>query len=261
MSEAIRAENISVIYRPRGSKKLLRQYLQDRLTGKQAEGFYALHDVSFSLARGEGLAVVGANGAGKSTLLAALAGLLKPDSGRLMVDGRVSTLMELGSGFHPDLTGWENLRLYGAILGLSRREVQERAGDIADFAELHGYMDQPVRTFSSGMVLRLAFAVAVHAQGDIILIDEILAVGDAAFQKKCHRRLLELRGKGATLVCVSHVSDTLESLCQRALWLHHGRVVRDGLYQDVTAAYTSFMNGADRHLWDELPDAPVRTSA
>ena len=148
-----------------------------------------------------------------------------------------------------------------AILGLSRREVQERAGDIADFAELHGYMDQPVRTFSSGMVLRLAFAVAVHAQGDIILIDEILAVGDAAFQKKCHRRLSELRAKGATLVCVSHVSDTLESLCQRALWLHHGRVVRDGLYQDVTAAYTSFMNGADRHLWDELPDAPVRTSA
>lgn len=261
MSEAIRAENISVIYRPRGSKKLLRQYLQDRLTGKQAEGFYALHDVSFSLARGEGLAVVGANGAGKSTLLAVLAGLLKPDSGRLMVDGRVSTLMELGSGFHPDLTGWENLRLYGAILGLSRREVQERAGDIADFAELHGYMDQPVRTFSSGMVLRLAFAVAVHAQGDIILIDEILAVGDAAFQKKCHRRLIELREKGATLVCVSHISGMLEALCRRALWLHHGRVVRDGLYQDVAAAYTAFMNGTDRHLWDQLPDAPVRTSA
>lgn len=261
MSGAIRAENLSVIYRPRGSKQLLRQYLQDRLTGKQAEGFYALHDVSFSLPRGEGLAIVGANGAGKSTLLAVLAGLLQPDGGRVIVDGRVSTLMELGSGFHPDLTGWENLRLYGAILGMTRQEVRDRAGQIADFAELHGYMDQPIRTFSSGMVLRLAFAVAVHAQGDIIFIDEILSVGDSAFQKKCHRRLLELREKGATLVCVSHISSMLESLCRRALWLHHGRVVRDGFYPDVAAAYTAFMNGADRHLWDELPDAPVRTSA
>ncbi len=261
MDEAIRAENVSVIYRPRGSRRLLRQYLQDRLTGRQAEGFYALHDVSFSLGRGEGLAVLGANGAGKSTLLAVLAGLLTPDSGRVAVDGRMSTLMELGSGFHPDLTGWENLRLYGAILGMSRLEVRDRADKIVEFAELQGYMDQPLRTFSSGMVLRLAFSVAVHAEGDVILIDEILAVGDAAFQKKCHRRLLELREKGATLVCVSHVSAMLEPLCGRGIWLHHGRLVRNGPYREVAAAFTDFISGENRHLWDALPDAPVRTSA
>jgi len=261
MSEVIRAEHLSVIYRSRGSRKLLRQYLQDRLTGKQAEGFYALHDISFTVSRGEGLAVVGANGAGKSTLLAVLAGLLAPDSGRIVVDGRVTTLMELGSGFHSDLTGWENLRLYAAILGMSRSEVRNQAEKIVDFAELQGYMDQPLRTFSSGMVLRLAFAVAVHAVGDVILIDEILAVGDAAFQKKCHRRLAEMREQGATLVCVSHVSGMLEALCSRALWLHHGRAVRCGPYRDVASAYTAFINGTDRHLWDAMPDAPVRTSA
>jgi ABC-type polysaccharide/polyol phosphate transport system ATPase subunit len=260
MNEAIRAENLSVIYRPRGSRRLLRQYLQDRLTGRQGEGFYALHDVSFSLARGEGLAVVGANGAGKSTLLALLAGLLEPDAGRVLVDGRVSTLMELGSGFHPDLTGWENLRLYGAILGMSRAEVRERAEKIVEFAELQGYMDQPLRTFSSGMVLRLAFSVAVHAEGEVILIDEILAVGDASFQKKCHRRLAELRANGATLVCVSHVFGMLESLCTQALWLHHGRAVRLGPYQDVVSDYSAFISGNGRHLWDTLPQAPVRTA-
>lgn len=260
MSETIRAEQVSVIYRPRGSRKLLRQYLQDRLTGKSGEGFYALHEVSFSVRRGEGLAVMGANGAGKSTLLAVLAGLLTPDSGTVSIDGRLSTLMELGSGFHQDLTGWENLRLYGAILGMTRDEIAGRADAIVDFAELQGYMDQPIRTFSSGMVLRLAFAVAVHAQCDVLLIDEVLAVGDAAFQKKCHRRLTELREGGCTLVCVSHVSGTLEMLCNEGLWLHHGRAVRYGPYPEVAAAYRAFMNGSERHLWDALPEAPVRTS-
>ncbi len=259
MSEAVRAENVSVIYRPRGSRKLLRQYLRDRLTGRRAEGFYALHEVGFSLETGEGLAVFGANGAGKSTLLAVLAGLLEPDSGSVRVHGRLSTLMELGSGFHPDLTGWENLRLYGAILGMSRKQVGRQADQIAEFAELQGYMDQPLRTFSSGMVLRLAFSVAAHAECDLLLIDEILAVGDAAFQKKCHRRLIEMRRQGCTLVCVSHISGLLESLCNRALWLHHGRVVRLGPYAEVAEAYGAFINGADRHLWDALPQAPVRT--
>ncbi len=260
MAETIRAENVSVIYRPRGSRKLLRQYLQDRLTGRHNEGFYALHDVSFSLPRGEGLAVVGANGAGKSTLLAVLAGLLRPDHGTVRVHGRMSTLMELGSGFHQDLTGWENLRLYAAILGMTRAEVRERTEAIVDFAELQGYMDQPIRTYSSGMVLRLAFSVAVHAECDVLLIDEILAVGDAAFQKKCHRRLSELRERGCTLVCVSHLSGMLESLCTRGLWLHHGRAVRNGPYPEVAADYSAFISGAGRHLWDALPSAPVRTS-
>jgi len=261
METAVRAEKVSVIYRPRGSRKLLRQYLRDRLTGKQDEGFYALHEVSLSLARGEGLAVVGANGAGKSTLLAVLAGLLEPDEGTVEVRGRLSTLMELGSGFHPDLTGWENLRLYAAILGMSREEVKQRAGTMVEFAELQGYMDQPLRTYSAGLVLRLAFSVAVHAECDVLLIDEILAVGDAAFQKKCHRRLRELREKGCTLVCVSHVSGALDPLCNRGLWLHHGRAVMDAPYREVAGAYTAFMNGADRHLWDALPAAPVRTNS
>lgn len=260
MQEAIRAENVSVIYRPRGNRKLLRQYLQDRLAGRHQEGFYALHEVSLRAGRGEGLAIVGANGAGKSTLLAVLAGLLEPDEGSVLIDGRAGTLMELGSGFHPDLTGWENLRLYAAILGMTRAEVKQRAEAIVDFAELQGYMDQPLRTYSSGMVLRLAFAVAAHTECDVLLIDEILAVGDAAFQKKCHRRLMEMRERGCTLVCVSHVSGMLETLCSRALWLHHGRAVMDAPYGEVAAAYTAFMNGTDRHLWDALPAAPVRTA-
>lgn len=260
MDAAIRAENVSVIYRPRGSRRLLRQYLQDRLTGRHSEGFYALHDVSFSVPRGEGLAIVGANGAGKSTLLAVLAGLLRPDHGAVSVDGRLSTLMELGSGFHPDLTGWENLRLYGAILGMSREELRRRAEAIVDFAELQGYMDQPIRTYSSGMVLRLGFAVAVHAECDVLLIDEILAVGDAAFQNKCHGRLSQLRNNGCTLVCVSHLSGMLKSLCTLGIWLHHGRAVRSGPYQEVADAYSAFISGADRHLWDALPEAPVRAA-
>lgn len=260
MHPAVQADKISVIYRPRGSRKLLRQYLQDRLTGRRDEGFYALHEVSVRVGHGEGLAVVGANGAGKSTLLAVLAGLLEPDEGSVQMDGRISTLMELGSGFHADLTGWENLRLYAAILGMTRSEVRQKAEAIVDFAELQGYMDQPLRTFSSGMVLRLAFSVAVHADCDVLLIDEILAVGDAAFQRKCHRRLVEMRQRGCTLVCVSHISTMLESLCDRGLWLHHGRAVMDAPYKDVAAAYTAFMNGTDRHLWDTLPEAPVRTA-
>lgn len=260
MDAAIRAENVSVIYRPRGSRRLLRQYLEDRLTGRHSEGFYALHDVSFSVPRGEGLAIVGANGAGKSTLLAVLAGLLRPDHGAVSVGGRLSTLMELGSGFHPDLTGWENLRLYGAILGMSRAEVRQRTDAIVDFAELQGYMDQPIRTYSSGMVLRLGFAVAVHAECDVLLIDEILAVGDAAFQNKCHSRLSQLRNNGCTLVCVSHLSGMLKSLCTLGLWLHHGRAVRSGPYQEVADAYSAFISGADRHLWDALPEAPVRVA-
>lgn len=257
MVTAVRAKDISVVYRPRGTRKLLRQYLQDRLTGKADEGFYALHEVSLSLRRGDGLVVVGANGAGKSTLLAVLARLLEPDKGTVEIGGRVSTLMELGSGFHPDLTGWENLRLYGAILGLSRHELRQRVEAMVEFAELQDYMDQLLRTYSAGMVLRLAFAVAVHAECDVLLIDEVLAVGDAAFQKKCHRRLRELREGGCTLICVSHISTMLETLCNRGLWLHHGRVVRDGDYQEVAAAYTAFMSEADRHLWDHLPASPV----
>ncbi len=202
----------------------------------------------------------GANGAGKSTLLAVLAGLLQPDSGHVQVHGRLSTLMELGAGFHPDLTGWENLRLYAAILGMSRQEARRLAEPVLEFAELQGYMDQPLRTFSSGMVLRLAFATAVHAECDVLLIDEVLAVGDAAFQNKCHQRLAEMRRRGCTLVCVSHVSGQLKSLCNRALWLHHGRIVMLGPYAEVAEAYQGFMNGADRHLWDALPQAPVRTA-
>jgi ABC-type polysaccharide/polyol phosphate transport system ATPase subunit len=260
MQETIRADRVSVIYRPRGSRKLLRQYLRDRLVGKKEEGFYALHEVSLRVARGEGLAVVGANGAGKSTLLAVLAGLLEPDEGSVRVEGRLGMLMELGSGFHPDLNGWENLRLYAAILGMTRAEVKQREDSIVDFAELQGYMDQPLRTYSSGMILRLAFAVAVHTECDVLLIDEILAVGDAAFQKKCHRRLMQMRENGCTLVCVAHISGMLESLCARGLWLHHGRAVMDASYGEVAAAYTAFMNGTDRHLWDALPTEPVRTA-
>jgi ABC-type polysaccharide/polyol phosphate transport system ATPase subunit len=181
--------------------------------------------------------VVGPTGAGKSTLLGLLAGLAQPDCGEITVNGRVAALLELGSGFHPDLTGAENLWLNASLLGLTRKRTEELFDTIVEFAGIGEFIGEPLRTYSAGMLMRLAFSVAVNTDADILVIDEILAVGDQAFQAKCFERILEFRRGSKTILCVSHSLEMLESLCDRALWLDHGEVMMDGTMRSVREAY------------------------
>ena len=199
--------------------------------------FFALKDVSFRMEHGESIAVVGSNGAGKSTLLGLAAGVATPNSGQVLINGKVSALLELGSGFHPDLTGGENLILNAALLGLTRRKTMERVEQIVEYSGLGDFINEPLRTYSSGMVMRLGFSVAIQADPDILLIDEILAVGDAAFQEKCRRTLDDLIRAGKSLLFVSHSGSAVRSMCNRAIWLDHGSIVMDGDVSDVVDAY------------------------
>lgn len=217
---------------------LLRNRVSGWLKGHHKERFYALRDVSFTLEQGESLALVGANGAGKTTILSLVAGLVWPDSGEVTVNGRVGALLELGSGFHPDLTGRENLRLNAALLGMGRQKAAELAEPIVEFAEIGDFIDEPLRTFSSGMILRLAFSVAIHLDPEILLIDEVLAVGDERFQAKCLEKVHGLRAKGTSLIFVSHASKAIRTFCDKAVWLDRGRVQMQGSAEDVVNAYT-----------------------
>jgi ABC-type polysaccharide/polyol phosphate transport system ATPase subunit len=220
----------------------LRSHLRSSFGRRRpAEPFFALKNVSFSVSHGEGLAVIGANGAGKSTLLSLVAGLVPPDRGDVTVNGRVAALLELGAGFHPDLTGAENVRLNAALLGIGRRHVDRTFQEIVEFAELAEFIDEPLRTYSAGMTMRLAFSVAVNVDPDILLIDEVLAVGDAAFQAKSFEKILDFRRRGKTVVCVSHVSGMVQQLCGRAIWLDHGDLMLDGPLAEVADAYDGRM--------------------
>jgi ABC-2 type transport system ATP-binding protein len=213
------------IYGPRSVKETLvhvarREPLRARRT--------VLQQVSFSVAPGERIAVVGRNGAGKSTLFRILSGILEPDAGTVRVFGRVAPLIEITAGFVPDMTGMENLLLNAAILGLARQEIEARTAEIVAFAGLEGFMDTPVRYFSSGMQTRLGFSVVAHVDADILLIDEALSVGDAEFQAKCLRRMREVADAGATVVFVSHDVDAVRTFCDRALWLENCGIRMDG---------------------------------
>jgi len=196
-----------------------------------------MKNVSFHLESGESLAVVGPNGAGKSTLLGLVAGLARPDEGNVRVNGRVAALLELGAGFHGDLTGAENVRLNAALIGLTRKRTNEVFEQIADFAGIGEFMAEPLRTYSTGMVMRLAFAVAVHLDPEVLLVDEVLAVGDQAFQAKCIDKISEFRRAGKTLLCVSHAAGMVQQLCDRAIWLDHGELIMSGSVFEVTEAY------------------------
>jgi lipopolysaccharide transport system ATP-binding protein len=209
------------------------------------EEFWALRDVNFSIYRGEAVGIIGENGSGKSTTLKLISRILQPTSGSVSVRGKVSALLELGAGFHPDLTGRENIYLHGALLGLPQKEIEARFDDIVDFAELAEFIDTPIKHYSSGMVMRLGFAVAINVNPDILLTDEVLAVGDEGFQRKCLEYIAGLRRRDVTIVFVSHALESVRSLCERVIWLDHGRVMADGPAGEVIDRYLAFEN--DRH--------------
>jgi lipopolysaccharide transport system ATP-binding protein len=200
--------------------------------------FYALKDVSLQIAEGENVAIVGRNGAGKSTLLSLVCGLALPEKGRIEVNGKIAALMELGSGFHYDLTGVENIYLNASLLGFTRSRTKALFDSIVDFSGLAEFINEPLRTYSSGMTLRLAFSVALNLEPSILIVDEVLAVGDQAFQEKCFERILEFRRSGKTLLCVSHSPALLLQLCERAVWLDQGQVMMDGRVAEVLQAYS-----------------------
>jgi ABC-type polysaccharide/polyol phosphate transport system ATPase subunit len=232
----IEFHNVSKKFHRHAGQMLLRHHLTRFFTRQKEDPFFALKHVSFSVDRGESLAVIGSNGAGKSTLLGLAAGVSQPDEGVVTVNGQVAALLELGSGFHPDLTGRENVRLNAALLGLSRKQTAEAFERIVEFSGIREFINEPLRTYSTGMVMRLAFSVAVNRDPEILLIDEILAVGDAAFQTKCIEKVHEFRNAGKTLLCVSH-SNMIRQLCDRAIWLDHGELILSGAVADVAEAY------------------------
>ena len=211
------------------------------------DNFRALDHASFQIAPGESVALIGANGAGKSTTLKLLAGIYSPTSGKVTAQGRIASLLDLGVGFHPELTGAENIYLNGALLGLDGKRMTELLPDIASFAMLERFMDTPVKYFSSGMFMRLGFALATSVDPDILLIDEVLAVGDAAFQDKCYDRIFGFREAGKTIVFVSHDQEAVRRLCTRAVWLDCGRTRMDGPVDDVLGAYLEENSGGVRH--------------
>jgi ABC-type polysaccharide/polyol phosphate transport system ATPase subunit len=201
----------------------------------------ALHGVSFDVPQGKVMGVIGSNGAGKSTLMRTVAGILAPSSGRIEVNGRVSTLLALGVGFNSALTGKENVTLGGLAAGLTRAQIKEKYDEITAFAELEDVMDMPMRTYSSGMYSRLAFAVAVNMDPDILIIDEALSAGDAHFKKKASDKMSELVSKARTMLVVSHALGTIKELCDEAIWLHKGELIRQGEPDEIIAAYTKFL--------------------
>ena len=203
--------------------------------------FEALKGISFSVGDGEAVGIIGRNGSGKSTLLRVIAGVYRPSAGVVQVSGKVAPLIELGAGFHPDLTGRENIILNGLLLGLSKREIRKREEKIIDFAELGEFIDSPVKQYSSGMFMRLGFAVATEVDPDILLMDEILAVGDAAFQQKCLERIETFHRQGKTIFMVSHGAGNIRKFCQRALWIHDGVLRADGSAEEVIARYEEIL--------------------
>ncbi|MFZ0547602.1 MAG: ABC transporter ATP-binding protein [Candidatus Promineifilaceae bacterium] len=204
---------------------------------------WAVNDVSFDVMPGESLGIVGRNGSGKSTILKLASGIIHPTSGQVLIRGRLSALLELGAGFHPDLTGRENIFLNGSILGMSKADIDRCYDAIVDFSELEEFINMPVKHYSSGMYMRLGFSVAVHVEPEILIIDEILAVGDQAFQAKCNDRIFELKKRGTTIILVSHNLYTIRSLCSHAIWLEHGLVKMTGDAEDVIDTYLESQQG------------------
>jgi lipopolysaccharide transport system ATP-binding protein len=221
------------------------------------EEFWALQDVNFEIARGDVVGVIGRNGAGKSTLLKVLSRITEPSTGRVTINGRVASLLEVGTGFHPELTGRENIYLNGAILGMSRAEIRRKFDEIVEFAEVEKFLDTPVKRYSSGMYVRLAFSVAAHLEPEILVVDEVLAVGDGAFQKKCLGKIQQVSTGGRTVLFVSHNMASITRLCSKAILLDFGRVAATGTTQAVVQQYlSSGEHGSSSRRWDDPKRAP-----
>lgn len=218
----------------------IKEYILKLVKGKlHFNEFYALKNVSFNIKKGEAVALIGVNGSGKSTLLKIIAGVIYPTHGSIKVNGSIAPLIELGAGFDMDLTARENIYLNGAVLGYDRKFMEEHFDEIVDFSELQNFMDVPVKNFSSGMVARLGFAIATIVKADILIVDEVLAVGDFQFQQKCKKRIAELLSNGTTLLFVSHNKEQVNELCNRAIWLEHGIMKLDGPACEVTEKYSN----------------------
>ena len=196
-----------------------------------------LKDINLDIEKGESVALIGTNGSGKSTLLKLMTKIIYPNKGRITTNGKLTSLLELGAGFHDDFTGRENIYFNASIFGLTRKQIDEKIDEIIDFSELHDFIDNPVRTYSSGMYMRLAFSVAINVQADILLIDEILAVGDQHFQEKCFNKLKELKREGKTIVIVTHNINQVKQFCDRAVWLYKGEIRKDGPVSEVLEEY------------------------
>ena len=220
-----------------------------KLVGEVAEDerFWALKDVNFEVQRGDVLGIIGRNGAGKSTLLKILSRITDPTEGEVLIHGRIASLLEVGTGFHPELTGRENIFLNGAILGMSRLEIKQKFDQIVSFAEVEKFLDTPVKRYSSGMYVRLAFAIAAHLEPDILIVDEVLAVGDAEFQNKCLNKMDDVRGNGRTVVIVSHNIPMISELCRTAIWIDKGQIVKQGDFREITSDYLT--NKKDVHAY------------
>lgn len=204
----------------------------------------ALDDISFDIEKGETFGIIGNNGSGKSTMLKLLTRIMYPTSGKIAVTGRVASLIELGAGFHPDMSGKENIFINASIFGLSRKEINERLDSIVDFSGLQAYIDNPIRTYSSGMYMRLAFSIAINVDADVLLVDEILAVGDATFQKQCFAHMQQLKDNGVTIAIVSHDMNTISSFCDRALWLDNGKEMVISDAKQTVEQYTGHLNSS-----------------
>lgn len=237
----IRFENVAVLYRvPRERVSGIKEYAVRMLQRRMSyDEFWALQEISFEVGRGEVFGVIGRNGAGKSTMLKVMARVLHPTRGRVVMRGKVAPLLELGAGFHPELTGRENVYLNSALLGFTRKHVNEMFPAILDFAEIGDFINAPLRTYSTGMVARLGFSVATCTRPDILLVDEVLSVGDSRFQEKCLERINSFQALGTTTVIVSHSMQTIQNFCSRALWLNQGRTGDIGDVTEVVKSYTS----------------------
>jgi len=223
----------------------LKEKVLNRSRNKYEEN-WVLQGISFEVKKGEAIGLIGCNGCGKSTTLKLLTKIIYPDHGTIKIKGRVSSLLELGAGFHPDLSGYENIYLNAAVFGLTRKEIDKRVDEIIRFSELKDYIDNPIRTYSSGMYMKLAFSVAINVDADILLIDEILGVGDVSFQKKCFERLLEIKAKGTTIVIVSHATNQIEKICDRSIWISNGKIREEGNPKEVHEKYLDVME--DRRI-------------
>ncbi len=238
----VKVSHVSKFFHARKQRMTVREHLQNAFRQKgRPEPFCALRDITFTVEERESVAFVGANGAGKSTLLSLICGLAVPDEGTIEIHGAFAPLLELGSGFHHDLTGRENISMNAALLGMNERQVKAAYEEIVEFSELGDAIDEPVRVYSAGMVMRLAFSVAAHCQASLYVIDEVLGVGDSAFNQKCLAKIRDLRAAGKSLLFVSHDTTSVAAFCDRAIWLHAGRMVADGPAPAVMEKYTQFM--------------------